>query len=51
MIESLSNAIFVETCGGSAATASMHNEALAALVSEGEVMMHSADGKPRYRSR
>jgi len=43
--------IFAETCNGSPATASMYKEALATLVSEGEVTMHSADGKPRYRSR
>ncbi|MGE8158943.1 three-Cys-motif partner protein TcmP [Paraburkholderia sp. NPDC080076] len=43
--------IFAETCNGSPATASMYKDALATLVSEGEVTMHSADGTPRYRSR
>ena len=43
--------IFAKTCNGSPATASMYKDALATLVSEGEVTMRSADGTPRYRSR
>ena len=43
--------LFAETCNGTPATASMYKEALATLISEGEVAVRSTDGKSRYRAR
>ncbi|QCP52794.1 three-Cys-motif partner protein TcmP [Trinickia violacea] len=43
--------LFAETCNGTPATASMYKEALATLITEGEVTVRSMDGKPRYRAR
>jgi three-Cys-motif partner protein len=45
------SSLFSETCNGSPATALMYKDALATLVTEGEVTVRSVDGKPRYRAR
>lgn len=43
--------LFAETCNGSPATAAMYKDALATLITEGDVTVRSKDGTPRYRAR